>query len=120
MLILLVEDDRPVADTLALLLGVDRHRVDAAADGVEALERLQQGSYDVILCDVRMPRLDGPGLYARVLAECPELAPRIGFVTATYDEPTTQEFFARTGVPWIEKPAALDDLRRLLDRLTSR
>jgi len=120
MRILLVEDDRPVADTLALLLGVDRHRVDIAADGIEALERLRQASYDVILCDVRMPRLDGPGLYARVSAECPELLPRIGFVTATSDEPATQEFLARTGAPCIEKPAALDDLRRILERLTSR
>jgi two-component system NtrC family sensor kinase len=116
--VLLVEDDRQVADTIVLLLGIDRHRVDIAADGVEALERLQATSYDAILCDVRMPRLDGPGLYATVRRQRPELVRRIGFVTATSNEPATREFLAATGAPWVEKPAALEELRRLMHQLT--
>jgi CheY-like chemotaxis protein len=112
--VLLVEDERQVADTLALLLVIDRHRVDIAADGLEALERIAATAYDAILCDVRMPRLDGPGLYERLRQTRPELLPRIGFVTATAGEPATRAFLAASGAPWIEKPATLGDLRRLL------
>jgi two-component system NtrC family sensor kinase len=116
--LLLVEDDRQVADTIVLLLTVDRHSVDIAADGVEALDRMQATSYDAILCDVRMPRLDGPGLYGTLRRQRPELAARMGFVTATSNEPATREFLATTGAPWIEKPATLEDLRDLIRRLT--
>jgi CheY-like chemotaxis protein len=118
--ILLVEDDRQVADTIVLLLSIDRHRVDIAADGVEALERIEATAYDAILCDIRMPRLDGPGLYATLRQGRPELVPRIGFVTATSNEPATREFLATTGAPWVEKPALLEDLRRLLQDLAGR
>jgi CheY-like chemotaxis protein len=115
--LLLVEDDRHVADTLALLLSIDRHQVDIAADGLEALERLTTTIYDAVLCDVRMPRLDGPGLYDRLREERPGLLRRVGFVTATTSDPRTRAFLVATGAPWVEKPAALDDLRRLLRQL---
>ena len=48
---------------LGEMLGADHHTVDTVSDGTQALEVLRRTSYDLILSDVRMPYLDGPGLY---------------------------------------------------------
>ena len=62
-------DDEPgIAKALTRLLRRDGHTVDTAANGRLALARLQERAYDLILSDLRMPELDGPGLY-RALAQ---------------------------------------------------
>ena len=62
-------DDEPgIAKVLPRLLRRDGHTIDTAANGRLALAMLQERAYDLILCDLRMPELDGPGLY-RALEE---------------------------------------------------
>jgi anti-sigma regulatory factor (Ser/Thr protein kinase) len=60
--ILLVDDEPDVAALLADLLAEDHHQVDVAHHGAAALGRLTRRAYDLILSDLRMPELDGPGL----------------------------------------------------------
>jgi two-component system NtrC family sensor kinase len=112
--VLVVEDQAELADTLALLLGVDGHAVDIAADGVAALELVEAREYDAILCDIRMPRLDGPGFHAVLQSVRPHLVNRVVFVTATAATVETQRFLAATGARCLEKPVALDELRAAL------
>jgi CheY-like chemotaxis protein len=116
--ILLVEDDAQVADTLARLLGVDHHQVDFAGDGLDALELVHAGEYDAILCDIRMPRLDGLGFYTALGRTRPDLVRRVVFVTADSESPEIRQFFATTGTLWLPKPTSLADLRRILRELT--
>jgi len=59
--LLVVDDDRDLAEAMTAVLS-DRYQVDVAGDGQEALERVDQGSYDLILLDLVMPRLDGGGV----------------------------------------------------------
>lgn len=116
--ILIVEDQPEVAATLIQVLRIDGHQVDVARDGQEGLERLQAAEYDVILCDVRMPRLDGPGFYAELSRTRPALIGRIAFVTADPDSQEVRDFFDAKGTPWLPKPATLSEIRQLLGRLT--
>jgi two-component system NtrC family sensor kinase len=115
--VLVVEDQPELADTLALLLGVDGHTVDIAGDGVAALELVEAREYDAILCDIRMPRLDGPGFHAVLQSVRPHLVERVVFVTATVATVETQRFLAATGARWLEKPVTLDELRGALHDL---
>lgn len=57
--VLVVEDEEAIAQGLALNLRRKGYEVDLAADGMEAVEKAGQGEYDLILLDVRLPRLDG-------------------------------------------------------------
>jgi len=57
--VLLVEDNRDAADTLAALLSLDQHAVDIAYDGHEGLALAQGGTYEIIICDIGLPGLDG-------------------------------------------------------------
>ena len=61
--ILLVDDEPAMVKALTALLRRDGHSVDTAANGQLALVQLQERLYDLILSDLRMPELDGPGLY---------------------------------------------------------
>ena len=61
--LLIIDDEEGVRRSLAFLLGDEGFEVDTAVDADEALERCEARSYDVILCDVRMPRRDGLDLH---------------------------------------------------------
>ncbi|MDF2692688.1 MAG: Two-component response regulator [Labilithrix sp.] len=60
--LLIVEDDDDIRELMAELLAVSGHVVSVARDGVEGLRHLEHSTPDIILLDVDMPRLDGPGM----------------------------------------------------------
>ncbi len=78
---LVVDDEREIADLLAEILGTFGFRVDIVGDGVAALEQVAAHAYDVVLTDLKMPRLDGPGLYRELQRRHPALARRVVFIT---------------------------------------
>lgn len=57
--ILIIEDDGKIRTILKEILEEKDHDVDEAADGQEGLKKLEQGSYDLCLCDIKMPKMDG-------------------------------------------------------------
>lgn len=57
--ILIVEDDNKIRAILKEILEEKDHEVDEAADGVEGLKKLEQGAFDLCLCDIKMPKMDG-------------------------------------------------------------
>src|SRR5689334_10773387 len=79
--ILLIDDEPGVVRALARLLHRDGYTVDTAADGQHAWAKLHTQRYDVILCDLRLPALDGPALYTRLRQQAPALCPRVIFLT---------------------------------------
>jgi CheY-like chemotaxis protein len=115
--ILVVDDDPRVASAMAAALAADGHHVEIAHDGAEALSQIVAGAYDAILTDVRMPRLDGPGLYRELRRLRPELLSRVVFVTADMLSTGTREFIESTGAPVVRKPFEPPQLRTAVRRL---
>src|SRR5205809_5824099 len=95
--ILVVDDEAHVAGVLAEMLAVDGHRIDVAPNGALALDRLREGSYDLVLSDIRMPELDGLGLYQEVRRLHPEMARRFVFLTGDRLSSETGKFLATAG-----------------------
>jgi CheY-like chemotaxis protein len=119
--ILVVDDEMSLARGLARLLGRDGHTVDIAINGRLALTRLDERAYDLILCDVRMPELDGPSLYRLLERQQPHLCSRLIFLTGDTLEPATREFLEQSGVPCLTKPFPIAEARRVIQRaLTER
>jgi len=110
--ILVVDDEPEVAQVLADLLALDCHRVETAAHGGEALEKIERGAFDLVLSDLKMPRLDGPGLYRALVSRGHPLAERIVFITGDTLSAEARTFLAGTPVPRISKPFELAELRR--------
>ncbi len=115
--ILIVDDERDIAEMLSELLTAAGHRVDLATSGNQALRRLAQRSYDVILSDLKMPDLDGPNLYRRLQQTHPHLLDRVIFISGDTLGMGTSEFLAQTGRPLLEKPFVPAELLRLVEQL---
>src|SRR5205823_2339255 len=79
--VLIVEDEEAVRRPMARYLTRRGAEVDEAADGVEGLARLRVQPANVILADLRMPRMGGVELYAQLEEERPELAARVLFLS---------------------------------------
>jgi CheY-like chemotaxis protein len=115
----LVVDDDPLFRQL-VVFHVKRGRsckVETATNGHEALERMRAYVYDLILCDLRMPAMDGPTFYRQVQVEHPELVSRIAFLTANATSDEYVPFVRDVGVPLLSKPIAKGDLDELLARM---
>lgn len=57
--ILVIDDERPIRSTLSEILTFEKHQVDQAEDGIKGLELAAANLYDVVLCDIKMPKMDG-------------------------------------------------------------
>jgi len=112
--ILVVDDEPLVLQLLGEMLGADDHTVDTVADGTQALEQLRRTSYDLILSDVRMPYLDGPGLYRALERRLPELCRRFVLMTGDVLSAEIQAFLEETGVPGLSKPFDRGEVRRVI------
>jgi len=115
--ILLVEDEPGIANGLARLLRRDGHTVDMAANGRLALAKLQARAFDLLLSDVCMPELDGPGLYRILAQQQPHLCQRIIFLTGDTLAPETKSFLEQSGARCLEKPFTIATVRRVLQQV---
>jgi len=112
---LVVDDELEVRDTLAEILVSAGHRVVAAASGREALARMGEQRFDVILTDIRMPDLDGRALYREIERRWPERAAQVVFVTGDTLTSTLRAFADETGRPVIEKPFLPGEVLRVIN-----
>jgi two-component system NtrC family sensor kinase len=110
--VLVVEDEPALAAAVADALGDAGFEVDRAGDGEEALARVGERSYDLIVCDLKMPRLDGMSFYRAIAATAPELARRVIFVTGDVVGTDAERFLEESGCRWLAKPFRLGDLLR--------
>jgi CheY-like chemotaxis protein len=100
-------------------LARDGHRIDIAASGNAALQRINERDYDLILSDLKMPDLDGPGLFEQLRQTRPQLLERLIFVTGDTLGVTANEFLQRTGRPLIEKPFVPDEVIQIVRHVLS-
>jgi two-component system NtrC family sensor kinase len=112
--ILVVDDEPEIAWLLADILAVDGHRVDVAANGAVALERLAGGACDMVVTDLRMPVLDGPGLDREIERQHPGMARRVAVLTGDTLGAETRAFLERARLPALAKPFAVAEVRAVL------
>lgn len=110
--ILIVDDEVGIARGLARILRRDGHHVETASNGRQALALLEAQAYDLILCDLRMPELDGPGLYHALESRQPDVLERFIFLTGDTLSPEAEAFLQHVGAPRLIKPFSAADGRR--------
>ena len=110
--LLVVEDETALATAVIDALRDAGYVVDRAADGEEALAKLKERTFDLVICDLKMPRLDGKAFYRMLAATAPDLAKRVIFVTGDVAGTDAEEFLEQSGCRWLAKPFRLADLLR--------
>jgi len=118
--ILIVDDEPNILRSLTRSLGRS-YRITTCNTGAEALTLLaKDGSFDVVLCDLTMPGLDGVGLFERLNAVAPGLQDRLLFLTAGVVTQRTQAFLDRENPKLLYKPVDLQELCDAIDALGRR
>jgi signal transduction histidine kinase/BarA-like signal transduction histidine kinase len=110
--ILLVEDEAKLASAVADALGDAGYIVEHAADGEQALTKIDERAFDLVICDLKMPRLDGKAFYRRLSETAPAMARKIVFVTGDVAGTDAERFLEESGCRWLAKPFRLGDLLR--------
>lgn len=107
--ILIVDDERSIRRTLREILEFEKYQVEEAADGLECLAKLKQQTYDVIILDIKMPKMDG----MEALEKIQELNPDtpIVMISGHASIDTAVEAVKKGAFDFISKPP---DLNRLL------
>lgn len=107
--ILVIDDEKSIRSTLQEVLEYENHKVSLATNGPEGLEMLEKDNYDVILCDIKMPKMDG----IEVLQKAAEISPDtpVIMISGHGNIDTAVEAIKKGAYDFIEKPL---DLNRLL------
>jgi CheY-like chemotaxis protein len=110
--ILVVEDEAKLASAVVDALRDAGYLVQHAADGEEALSKVKADAFDLVICDLKMPRMDGMEFYRMLSAAAPGLAKRVIFVTGDVAGTDAEKFLEESGCRWLAKPFRLGDLLR--------
>jgi CheY-like chemotaxis protein len=118
--VLVVDDDPAVLRAFRRVLQSE-HEIVTARDGSEALRIVLGGArVDAIICDIGMPKLDGPAFFSELFELRPQLMARVVFCTGGAPNEKTQRFLERLQAPLLFKPVAAADLQRAVDLVRTR
>ena len=107
--ILVIDDERSIRNTLKEVLEYENHEIDTAVDGPEGIEMFAKGKYELVLCDIKMPNMDGIEVLEKLI-DMPGNAP-IVMISGHGNIDTAVEAIKKGAFDFIEKPL---DLNRLL------
>jgi PAS domain S-box-containing protein len=112
---LVIDDEPEIALVVAEVLHKAGYQCDLASGGRDAqsLIAVHDGSHDLVVCDLRMPDVDGPSLFRWIQANYPGLAQRVLFTTGDALGAAAGRFLAESQRPVLEKPFASSDILRL-------
>jgi PAS domain S-box-containing protein len=116
---LVVDDEGAVREMLERMLRKRGFSVDSAEDGRAASALVSSRAYDLILCDIRMPRMGGLMLYERIREEYPSLLRGFAFITGDTVNTEIPDLVEPTNVPILSKPFTTTDLDALLKQIDS-
>ncbi len=112
--VLVVDDEEAARSGLEKLLRLEGYEVETAADGVAALERAAETCPDVVVTDLKMPRMDGIELLGKLRAQYPDLP--VIMVTASHDVASAVAAMRQGAEHYLMKPVDFDELQVAVDR----
>ena len=109
MKVLIIDDERAIRYSLKEILEMENYQVEAAENGKEGLEKAEKEKYDAILCDIKMPEMDGTEVLAKLIEDGVESP--VVMISGHADISTAVDCIKKGAFDFIEKPL---DLNRIL------
>ncbi len=106
--ILVIDDEKSIRNTLREILEYEKFEMDDTADGIEGIEMVKKNQYDVILCDIKMPKMDGIEVLENIIKLCDT---PVVMISGHGNIETAVEAIKKGAFDYIAKPL---DLNRLL------
>lgn len=116
--LLVIDDERSIRNTLKEILEYEKHTVEVAEDGADGLEKIKDGKFEAIFCDIKMPRMDGIEVLEKLVEQIPDTP--VIMISGHGNIDTAVESIKKGAFDFIEKPLDLNrlliTLRNALDR----
>ena len=107
--ILIIDDEKSIRHSLKEILEYENYKVDEAPDGIEGIKLAEKEKYDIIFCDIKMPRMDGIEVLENLQNKCPEVP--VVMISGHGNIDTAVEAIRKGAFDFIAKPL---DLNRIL------
>ena len=118
--ILIVDDEPNLAQMLITTLQSLGHQAETTASGWEALKKIDAQDYDAIICDLKMPEMDGRQVYHSMQTRYPALVKRLILSSGDTVSEENQKFLRDTGCLFLPKPFLLEELKRVISQVSVR
>lgn len=115
--LLVVEDEPTVAQLISDVLRAQGHRVAIVLDSREGLSLAERENFDLVICDLKMPHVDGRAFYHTLMRKGNPLQNRIIFVTGDTMALQTMEFLEAYRLPYLAKPFLVDELKAAVEKV---
>src|SRR5262249_48720145 len=110
--VLVVEDETALAQAVVDMLRDAGYVVEHASDGEQALAKVTAQRFDLVICDLKMPKVDGKTFYRTLAGTTPTMAKQVIFVTGDVAGTDADLFLRESGCGWLAKPFRMADLLR--------
>ncbi len=110
MQVLIIDDEADARSVLTKIIERAGFGVTAVDNGLAALGEILQHRFSAIVCDIKMPFLEGRRFYDELASQRPDMADRVVFVTGHSSDQEVRELKARTGRPTLRKPVQVNEL----------
>jgi two-component system, NtrC family, nitrogen regulation response regulator NtrX len=118
--ILVIDDERAIRNTLKEILEYENHEVDLAEDGARGIEMVESGIYDIILCDIKMPNMDGTEVLQKIMEINSDIP--VVMISGHGNIDTAVDSIKKGAFDFLEKPLDLNrvliTIKNALDRST--
>ncbi len=115
--ILVIDDDQPIRISLKDILEYENHTVTLAEDGIKGLKELDKNEFDIVLCDIKMPHMDGIEVLEKIVQKGHDV--EIIMISGHGDIDTAVDAIKKGAYDFIEKPLDLNRLLITLKNATS-
>ena len=119
--ILVVDDEAEVRELVSECLSTEGFQVQSTASGEQAIANMKDQDYDLVVCDFKMPGMDGKGLYQKVQTDpiLDRYRQRIVFITGDTFNKQTQEFVQAHSLPCLNKPFMIGEFLQTVRMVSS-
>ncbi|MBI4676732.1 MAG: response regulator [Elusimicrobia bacterium] len=118
--VLVVDDEADIAELIGRVMAADGDEVEVAHHGGQALRKVRERDYDLVISDIEMEAVKGQDVFAELAKRRSDALSRILFVTGDILNPGVLEFLSKTKAEYLVKPFEVPDLQRAARRLLSK
>jgi signal transduction histidine kinase/ActR/RegA family two-component response regulator len=118
--VLVVDDEAVLVDLYLELLRALGHAADTASTGQEALRKIEARNYDLVITDIKMPKMNGIQLYEKVLTIRPAMRHHFIFITGSVDAITREQLPILRDIPCLLKPLSINKIEAAICQVLGR